>query len=203
VTSADPRAGAARRARVREGGFTLLEVLVAFAILSIVLAALAQVHVLAVKKGGLAVDYREAREGADTIFRRITYEIDKPDWPDGRRFTFDIEYGQYIGLPTWERDRWRSFVGVLRKQRRMAAGTDPSGQIPGLEGDRVGATDRTQRREEEEKAGEATSGEEVYAVTLDVYIGEEEAAPFLTLSTYLPVPESDRRVQPTTTGAPR
>ena len=85
----------------------------------------------------------------------------------------------------------------------MAAGTDPSGQIPGLEGDRVGATDRTQRREEEEKPGEATSGEEVYAVTLDVYIGEEEAAPFLTLSTYLPVPESDRRVQPTTTGAPR
>jgi len=197
VTSARPERGL----RGRVEGFTLLEVLVSFAILSIVLAALAEVHVSAVRKGGLAVDYREAREGADTIFRRIAYEIDKPEWPDGRRFTFDIEYGQYIGLPTYERDRWRAFVGVLRKQRRMAAGTDPSGQTPGLEGERVAGGER---REEEKKPEDGQeSGEEVYQVSLDVYLGEEEQTPFLTLSTYLPVPESDRRVTPTTTGAGR
>jgi prepilin-type N-terminal cleavage/methylation domain-containing protein len=186
-------------------GFTLLEVMVAFSILAIVMTALSTVHVQAVKKGGLAVDYREAREGADTVFRRITYEIDKPDWPDGTNFTFDIEYGEYVGLPTHERDRWRAFRGVLRKQRRMAAGSDPSGITPGAVGDETGTSPEQRREaERERRPGEDDpTGEEVYLVRLEVYLGEESEAstPFLTLSTFVPVPESERRVTPKTPGA--
>jgi prepilin-type N-terminal cleavage/methylation domain-containing protein len=208
MSSARPIPRAVAREPVgRNRGFTLLEVMVAFSILAIVMTALSKVHVDAVKKGGLAVDYREAREGADTVFRRITYEIDKPDWPDGKVFTFDIEYGEYVGLPTHERDRWRAFRGVLRKQRRMAAGSDPTGVTPSALGDETGQSDRERReaeRREAERRTDApdTGGEEVYLVRLEVYLGEEsdQTTPFLTLSTFVPVPESERRVAPPTSG---
>jgi prepilin-type N-terminal cleavage/methylation domain-containing protein len=183
--------------RRAEGGFTLLEVLIAFAILAIVLSALSEVQFQAVQKGGKAVDYREVREAADTVFRKIIYEIDKPDWPDGRTFTFDYEYGEYIGLPSHERDRWKPVRGVLHKQRRMAAGTDPTGQVPGVEGERVGTAEEAPPAEDTEGEGSET-GEEVYYVSLDVLIGEEAEGPFVTLTTYEPVPASERK---TTDGA--
>jgi prepilin-type N-terminal cleavage/methylation domain-containing protein len=191
VTSADRR----RPGTAREAGFTLLEVMVAFMILAIVLTAMNTVHVEAVRKGAIAVDYREAREGADTVFRKIVYEIDKPAWPDGRTFTFDDEYGALLGLKPHVRDRWRAFRGVLRKQPRMAAGSDPTGRTPGL----VDTQDRREeeRREAREGDDEASrTGEEVYLVSLDVFLGEEAQAPFLTLSTYVPMPESERTVPP-------
>lgn len=163
------------------------------------LASLSTVQAEAVRKGGLAVDYREAREAADTVFRRIAYEIDKPDWPDGKQFGFDIEYGQYIGLPTYERDRWHAFRGVLHKQHRMAAGSDPSGQVQGVEGERTDANAGT-KKEAPKKDGDAQeTGEEVYQVSLEVFLGEESQAPFLTLSTYFPVPDSERRTTAGTT----
>lgn len=193
MTSADLRARSA-------SGFTLLEVLVAFAILAFVVTTMQTVHVEAVRKGELAVDYREIREAADTVFRRIMYEVDKPDWPDGMRFTFDLVYGEYIGLPSHERDRWRSFAGVLRKVKRMAAGTDPSGQTPGLDEDEDGRPTDPRREEEPPKEGEPETGEEVYQVRLDVFRQDEPEVPFLTLATYLPVPESERRAR---TEAPR
>jgi prepilin-type N-terminal cleavage/methylation domain-containing protein len=183
------------RSRARARGFTLLEVLVAFAILAVVLAALSSVQVEAVRKGGLAVDYREVREAADTVFRRIVYEIDKSDWPDGRIFTFDYEYGEYIGLPPHERDRWKPVRGILHKQRRMAAGTDPTGQVAGIEGERTGTEDPTPPPRQGEAGGRSETGEEVYYVSLDVLIGEESQEPFVTLTTYEPLPASERKTE--------
>jgi prepilin-type N-terminal cleavage/methylation domain-containing protein len=172
------------------GGFTLLEVMVAFAILAMVLSALASVQFESLEKAADAVDYREIREAADTVFRKIVYELDKPVWPDGRLIRFDYDYAEYIGLPPAARDAWFPVRGVLRKQTRMAAGTDPTGQTPGVEGERTGAEDVSTRP----TSGEPPpSGEAVYYVSLEVYVGEEEQMPFLTLTTYEPLPASERK----------
>jgi hypothetical protein len=175
--------------------------MVAFMILAIVLTAMNTVHVEAVRKAAIAVDFREAREGADTVFRKIVYEIDKPMWPDGRTFTFDDEYGALLGLKPHLRDRWRAFRGVLRKQPRMAAGTDPSGRTPGLVDDQDAREE--ERREAREGDEASRTGEEVYLVSLDVFLGEDAQTPFLTLSTYVPMPESERTVPTTAGGAGR
>src|SRR5262245_49976397 len=89
-----------------ERGFTLLEVMCAFAILVLITGTMTISQHQAIEEGRSAVDLRELREAADTVFRRVLYEDGTPTWRDGQTGTLDYYYGDFAQLRGMERDRW-------------------------------------------------------------------------------------------------
>lgn len=210
MTSADPRrtpAGpdAAPRPLARrraEAGFTLVEMLLAFAILAVTMAYLIQTQTSALQMGGKARDLRDIRVMSDTVFRKALYEIWQ--WQDGASSTADVWYGDFARLKGPQRDQWRPFRLVFHKQKRMAAGNDPTGKVEMLEAtDTYGSTTSGTTSKPTSPSGSgssgtgssgtgdaaSSSGEPVYLVWLEVFTGDEQETPDLTLRTIVPVPE--------------
>jgi prepilin-type N-terminal cleavage/methylation domain-containing protein len=196
-----PAARPAPTARASRG-FTLLEVMVAVAIMGMALSILAQVQYASVQNGTEALNLRDVRVAGDTIFRRLVYEIELH--PDGESNTLDVWYGGYIGLHGVARDRWAIYRGVFHKKRGVAAGTDPTGRSEPLFGDSgtgsttTGSTRSTgSTRTTTGATGTAaeTTAEEVYVLSLDIFLTSDadtdEATPKLTLRTIVPVPASE------------
>ncbi|MEZ6007762.1 MAG: type II secretion system protein [Planctomycetota bacterium] len=107
--------------RREAAGFTLLEVMCAFAILAIVSAFMVVLWTQSLDKAGTAIDRREMREIADSFFSRVLYE--DTEHRDGDSGTMDIAYGQWADLPQARRDRYRDYRYVLEKRLVTAAGT--------------------------------------------------------------------------------
>ena len=105
---------------LRERGFTLLEVMCALAILSMVTALIGEMCHTAYEQGSTATDLRDLREAADTVFRRLAYEDGRH--ADGLRASLDDFYAGWAELPSQERDRWRPYIMEFRRRPRTAAG---------------------------------------------------------------------------------
>jgi prepilin-type N-terminal cleavage/methylation domain-containing protein len=209
VTSADagvPAVAAPSRRRAGEAGFTLVEMVVAFAILAIAMAYMSQIQNSALQQGAKARDLRDMRVMSDTVFRKLIYEIWR--WQDGASSTADVWYGDVAGLKGLQRDQWRPFRLVFHKQQRMAAGNDPTGKIETLDSSDPDGTRSTTRPTGSGTSGMGTgtsgtgsgtgstdpatqSGEPVYVVSLDVFMSDENEQPDMTLHTIVPVPESE------------
>lgn len=213
MTSADgaTRAPAPSRRRAGEAGFTLVEMVIAFAILAIAMAYMSQIQSSAVQQGAKARDLRDMRVMSDTVFRKLIYEIWR--WQDGASSTADVWYGDVAGLKGPQRDLWRPFRLVFHKQQRMAAGNDPTGKIETLDSSDPDGTRSTSKPSGSSGRGSGTSGtgsgtsgtgsgsgstdpasqsgEPVYVVSLDVFMSDENEQPDLTLRTIVPVPESE------------
>lgn len=190
---------ALRRRRAGEAGFTLVEMVVAFAILAISMAYMSQIQNSALQKGAKARDLRDIRVMSDTVFRHAIYEIWQ--WQDGASSTADIWYGDFAGLKGQQRDQWRPFRLVFHKTKKMAAGNDPTGKVESLDSSdptnsstgtgtkSTGSTGGTSGTGSTDPA--ASSGEPIYVISLDVFTDDEGDKPALTLSTIVPVPESE------------
>ncbi len=193
MSSSEPRGRAAG-----ERGFTLLEVMFAFAILMMAFAMIFQVQSRSLTLGAKALDYRNVREMADTVLRRIIYEIQ--NYNDGDRQTGDIWYGEYVGLTPKERIPWKDFLLVLHKKKGMAAGSDPSGEAASLWGETSSSSGSdsggTTGGSSSSGSGSADSsgteaGEQAYQIALDVFVGEEATEPFVTIRTIIPIPAAE------------
>lgn len=189
-------------------GFTLLEVLVAFAILALVVAAGTEVQYRAVEKGQKAVDLRELRVMADTVFRQVVYEYWK--WSDGEVRTADQWYADFAGIPSGpKRDRWQVYKLVLHKRKGMVAGTDPSGGVEPLfeeGGTTTGTTTGSGSSSTGTGSGSGTgtgsstgagtdgdeeqTGEPAYLIELEVFFQDREE-PELTLRSIVPVNDQE------------
>jgi prepilin-type N-terminal cleavage/methylation domain-containing protein len=205
MSSADPRP-----ARRPEGGFTLLEVMLAFAIVAIAMSFLALSQQQSFNAGAKALDLRDIRGMADTVFRRIVYEHWK--WNDGDTGTADQWYAEFADLRGAQRDKWKVYRLVLHKRKGVVAGTDPSGRLDSLfsdtdfyDRDRYGqprsSTSSSSSTSPANGTGGTTgtadgsannvAGEPAYLIALDVFLeGNEE--PEMTLRSILPVPDSER-----------
>ena len=161
-------------------GFTLLEVLCAFAILTAVTGLLTRIFVQNVDQGTDALARRELREAADTIFRKIIYE--HPEYNDGDSRTLDEEYGEFARLKGYNRDRWSIYTMVLEKKPQTVAGYDPGGEDP-LFGTREGKDGTTPA---EGESAETVEGFRLTRLTLKIYRTDDfEQEPLLTLSTWI------------------
>ena len=192
-------AGHIRRVRGSRG-FSLLEVLIAFAILAITLALMTESQVHAVNLGAKALDLRDVRSAADTVFRKFIYEIGSVN--DGDSAGLDTWYAEYIGLRGQQRDRWAVYRGVVHKQRGIAAGTDPTGKAqPLFEGQGSGSSSTSGSGTSGTGGASGTGGtggstepsapEEVYMLTLEVFQGTEDAEPVMKLRTIVPIPDGE------------
>lgn len=189
-TDALPQVGrdqASRPAPSRRGeaGFTLLEVMCAFAILASLTGFLTVVYFNAVERGTRALHLRELREAADTLFRKIIYEEHR--YSDGDSRTLDNSYAEFAGLRGYERDRWRVYKYVLRKERRTAAGSpDRSKGEESIFGDDWGEDEGGGG--EGDSAEESVAGQALWRITLSLFPTESaEEEPLLVLRTYVPV----------------
>ena len=191
-------------ARAR-GGFTLLEVVIAFSILAMVMAALAGVQTYSVNIGSKALDARDVREMSDTVFRRFIYELQ--NYTDGMQETGGKAYAEFAGVPRNERHRWDLYTLRYHKRKGMAAGTDPKGQTEDLFGtaskDETGKSSSSSSSSHSSSSSgtggssgsgsaDASTGVEAYLLSLEVfYTGQGTEEPLLTLSTVVPIPASE------------
>lgn len=176
--------------RREAAGFTLLEVMCAFAILAIVSAFMVVLWTQSLDKAGTAIDRREMREIADSFFSRVLYE--DTEHRDGDSGTMDIAYGQWADLPQARRDRYRDYRYVLEKRLVTAAGTSStdSDAEPLFDSSRDGTDDRgttstTGGTSSEE--GDAAGGTNLWRVTLKIFRLDDpqgEENPLITLQTY-------------------
>ena len=176
----------------REGGFTLLEVLCAFAILVATAGLLTRTFVQNVDQGTDALARRELREAADTIFRKIIYE--HPEYDDGDTRTLDEEYGEFARLKGWARDRWAIYTMVLEKKAQTVAGYDPSGEDPLFGEVNTGNRSTGTGTSTDTGTGSATTppadgeaaGFRLTRLTLKIYRTDDyEQEPLFTLSTWI------------------
>ena len=173
----------------RQRGFTLLEVLCAFAILAFISGFMVVIWTSSLEKAGNAIDRRELREIADTFFGRVLFE--DAEHRDGDSGTMDIAYGQWANLPQAVRDRYANYRYVLEKRLVTAAGaasTDSDAEPlfdSGTTDDRreTTGTSTTSTAEPEGEGG----GINLWRVTLKIFRTDEpggEQSPLITLQTY-------------------
>lgn len=194
----------------RTGGFTLLEVMCAFAILAMITSMITQTCHEAMDKGTRARDLRALREAADTVFRRLCYEDGRHN--DGMRASLDEFYAGWAELSSIERDRWQPYVLEFRRRPRTAAGeAGASGAEPlgggtgsssgrgssgtgtgtGSSGTGTGSTSGSGSSDEDE-----TEGVELMQLTLTIFHEDDPEEPLITLQTLLP-PQGDTTTQGT------
>lgn len=178
--------------RQEASGFTLLEVMCAFAILAIVSAFMVVLWTQSLDKAGTAIDRREMREIADSFFSRVLYE--DTEHRDGDSGTMDIAYGQWADLPQARRDRYRDYRYVLEKRLVTAAGTSStdSDAEPLFDSSRDGtesrgSTSTTTTGGTTSEEGDAAGGTNLWRVTLKIFRLDDpqgEENPLITLQTY-------------------
>ena len=188
------------RGRAGERGFTLVELLVAFAILAVAMAYMTQIQTRSLQLGAKARDLRDIRVMSDTVFRKLIYELFQTN--DGYNGTGDVLYAQYAEIPSAQRDQWRQFRLVFHKEKRMAAGTDPTGGVAGLDSGTDGTTTGTGSTTGSGSTSGSgsgtgtttavdTTGEPVYVLSLEVFAGDESEEPDVVLRTIVPVPAAE------------
>jgi prepilin-type N-terminal cleavage/methylation domain-containing protein len=201
------------------GGFTLLEVMCAFAILAMITSMITQTCHTAFEKGTRARDLRALREAADTVFRRLCYEDGLHT--DGMRSSLDTFYAEWAELPSVERDRWEPYVLEFRRRPRTAAGepgesgAEPlgdsdtgSGRGPtstGTSGTGTSGTGTSGTGTSGSKSEDEATGVELMQLTLTIFHEDDPNEPLITLQTLLP-PQGDGTTtgsKGTTTGVPK
>ncbi|MFO7641154.1 MAG: prepilin-type N-terminal cleavage/methylation domain-containing protein [Candidatus Competibacteraceae bacterium] len=100
--------------RVHQHGFSLLEVLVAFAILSVSLGAILQVFATGLRNAGMADDYTRATLYAESILAAIGREAPPGagvrDGPIDDQFSWRSTVSEHTdGLPDPERTQMRAY----------------------------------------------------------------------------------------------
>jgi prepilin-type N-terminal cleavage/methylation domain-containing protein len=188
------------RLRAESNGFTLLEVMCAFAILAMVTGILTVQYFQAVDRGTRALHLRELREAADTVFRKIIYEEQNQN--DGDSKTLDVSYAEWAGMKSGAmRDRWRAYRYELRKERMTAAGSpDSSTGEESIFGSRTTESGRETSRRDEATSGETdVPGLALWRMTVRFFHTDEGSdEPLLVLRTYIPVREEAKTPGPRT-----
>ena len=168
-------------------GFTLLEVLCAFAILAALTGFLTVNFVQNVEKGVTALSHRELREAADTIFRKIIYEWEEYD--DGAESTLDDIYGEFARLKGWERDRWAIYRYRLEKKPKTVVGmaTDSDETLFDSQNDPDDTSSSSSSSSSSDAEGEGgMPGVELVRIKIDIFRTDEPSdQPLLTLVTWV------------------
>lgn len=197
-----PRPHPARGPRDGARGFTLLELVFAFAILALAIVGLMESQTKSMDKGGKTLELRDLRVMADTVFRRIVYESSK--WEDGQRGDAADWYADFAQVPAGpQRDRWKQYGLQLRKKKGLVAGTDPSGGLTALFEDGGASSSTTSGSSSGTGTGTGTgssssssesdgaaTGEPAYLLELSVYFQDREE-PELVLRSIVPVTKDE------------
>ena len=168
-------------------GFTLLELMCAFSILALVTSFITDIWAQSIEKAETAIDQRELREIADTVFGKILFE--EQEHNDGDSDSLDNAYGLWAQLPQAKRDRYAIYRYVLEKKLTTVSGSSSDDSESMFEGEDT---------EEENGGNSATEGEgeeeaavELWRYTMHIYRTDEgEEEPLLTLQTYRKPSES-------------
>ena len=182
-------AGRSASKHAAQGGFTLLEVMCAFMVLAVVMVFVSINHHQSMETATYAIDQRDLREVADTIFRRILYEPQKHD--DGNSGSLDGDiYGGWAKLPSNVRDRYAIYSYELSKKAQTAAGTpDDDGEAEAIFGDEE-ADD--QPADDGEPAEDEQPGVKLVKITLRIYRTDEPGGePLITLQRFMRPAEGD------------
>lgn len=193
------------RRRARQAGFTLLEVMCAAAILAVMTGFITRVWFQSAEQGSSAVDLRELREAADTVFRRLCYEDGRH--PDGLRDTLDNFYAGWADLRSSNRDRWSIYGMEYRRQARTAAGSEAT-DATSLFGEGSGSRRGSSGSSGTGTSGTGTSGTgtsgtggsgsegekedtgvKLWQVTLRIFLVDTPDEALITLQTFLPALE--------------
>jgi prepilin-type N-terminal cleavage/methylation domain-containing protein len=173
--------------RRQERGFTLLEVVCAFTILALVISIMVTIWSTNIETAIWAIDKREMREVADTIFGKILFE--QQEHRDGDEGSLAVIYGQWAGLPAHRADRYRDYHYRLRKQDFVSAGeADPESDTENLFGDPSDeeSTDDATGTDGETEAGSV----KLVRFTMTVFRVGEDDDPLITLTRYMRPPET-------------
>ncbi len=175
-------------------GFTLLEVMFAFAILAILTGTMAQMIHNNMEKAAAAIDQRELRELADTLFGKILFE--QADHRDGDEGSIAVDYGQWAGLPQERADRYEIYRWRLRKTEMVAAGTtDPDDDEENLFGDDNDDEDSSSSGGSGSGSGGSSVNEadkanvKLVRFTLTIYRQDDPDGELIVLTRFLPPPE--------------
>ncbi len=177
----------------RTEGFTLLEVMVALAILGFGIAWMVEIWTNSMDKAGRAIDDRELREYAGAFFTKFIYEHNDGSPTDGTL----REYGEWAKLSAAESDRLSRYRYTFSRLSKapIGAGGDDSDPLFALgeeEDDGGGLVDSDSTREVGEGEGDAaTSGPVVWELLLKVYdtknaSDDRDDKPIYVLKTYVP-----------------
>jgi hypothetical protein len=176
----------------------------ALAILGLMTGTITVMCYEAREKGIDAMNLRELREAADTVFRRVLYEDgNQRMWTDGQTGTLDYYYGDFAQLRGPARDRWQSYGMEYHRKARTVAGSAPSTQSEPLFGAGIGTSGSRTRTTGTGTTGTGTTGsgttgtgtgtdgessssEMVWQITLTFYRVDDRENPLLTLQTFLP-----------------
>jgi prepilin-type N-terminal cleavage/methylation domain-containing protein len=175
-------------------GFTLLEVMCAFTILAGIISIMVVIWSKNIDTAIWAIDKREMREVADTIFGKILFE--QQEHRDGDEGSLAVIYGQWAGLPAHRADRYRDYHYRLRKQEYIAAGEkEPGSNAEDLFDDAAGTDEETKAPgiPGPPTAGEGAAdvgSEKLVKFTLTVFRLEDEEEPLITLTRFMRPPET-------------
>lgn len=178
-------------------GFTLLEVMCAFAILAMVSGFMVILWTTSLDKASNAIDRRELREVADTFFGRVLFE--DSEHKDGDSGTMNIAYGQWANLPQAVSDRYEIYRYVLEKRLVTAAGAASKDSEAEPLFDSGTEQDRGRGTSSSSSSGSSSSGSteaaaegegggvNLWRVTLKIFrtdTPDGENNPLITLQTY-------------------
>ena len=170
--------------RNSQRGFTLLEIMCAFAILTTVMMIVTQSFAQNVEKAIYAIDQREMRELADTVFGKILFEQQKHR--DGDSGSLAVMYGEWAHLPQDRADRYRDFFYSLSKKEYVAAGaTDPNSDAEDLFGEGEDEESTSKDETEEGAAGNIM----LVQFTMTVYRQSDPDEPLITLTRFMRPPD--------------
>lgn len=181
-----------RRSRTSQRGFTLLEVMLALAILTTVTAFISVVWSKSMDKATDAVARRELREVADTVFRRVLYEIQEHS--DQQQGSLEEFYGEWTGFRGLAKEKWRHYTYELLKKEKVVAGSaDTDGDAESLFGDSDEDDDDTTSgsRPSASETNESLSSIILLEITLNIYeVDGETSDPLISLRTYIRPPDT-------------
>ena len=167
----------------RQAGFTLLEVMCAFTILAGVISVMVVIWSNNIDTAIWAIDKREMREVADTVFGKILFE--QQEHRHGDEGSLAVIYGQWARLPAHRADRYRDYHYSLTKQDYVAAGiADPEDDAESLREEVDDEEDDEEISDEEAAKGNV----KLVKFTMTVFRLEERDSPLITLTRYLRPP---------------
>lgn len=158
--------------------------LLAFALLAMVTAFVTVSWSANMDKASNALIQRELREVADTVFRRILYEIQEHS--DGQTGTLEEFYGEWTGFRGLAKTKWQWYRYELIKREKMAAGTSDN-DAESIFGDEQDDDDDPYGETDEEGA---VGGIMLLEVTLHIRdVDNSDGAPLISLRTYIRPPD--------------